>query len=86
MLLVRGLVLGANLNGHSLHVITEEGWIARPLVTMAVQSGPVSCGLWVVAAIAAVLRGYLVTALTEDDLLELRSLIYRHVLYLPSAT
>ncbi|KIK01824.1 hypothetical protein K443DRAFT_122207 [Laccaria amethystina LaAM-08-1] len=40
MLLVRGLVLGANLNGHSLHVITEEGWIARPLVTMAVQSGP----------------------------------------------
>jgi len=68
MLLVRNLVLGANLNGHSLHIITEEGWTARPVVTSAVQSGPISCGLWVVASIAAVLRGYHFTGLTEEDM------------------
>jgi len=66
-------------------VITEEGWTVRPIVTSALQSGPVSCGLWVVAGIAAILRGYHLTGLTEEDMKDLRSLLYRHVLYLPSA-
>ena len=85
MSLIRSLVLGANLNGHHLHVITEEGWTARPVVTSAVQSGPVSCGLWVIAGIAAVLRGYHFTGLTEEDMHSLWSSLYRHVVYLPSA-
>lgn len=83
--LVKNLVLAANLNGHRLHVITEEGWTARPVITSALQSGPVSCGLWVVASIAAILRGYHLTGLSEDDMKNLRSLLYHHVLYLPSA-
>ena len=84
MALVRELVLAANMNGHPLHVITEEGWTAQPIVTAPLQTGPVSCGLWVLVGIAAVLQGYHLPSLTESDMLTLRHSLYRHVFYLPS--
>ena len=86
MALVRELVLAANMNGHPLHVVTEEGWTARPIVTTPLQTGPVSCGLWVLAAIAAVLRGYHLPPLVESDMPSLRHSLYRHILYLPSVS
>ena len=41
-----------------------------------------SCGLWVLAVIAAVLRGCHMTSLVEDDMGDLRRAILRHVIYL----
>ena len=55
MLLITWLVLASNLEGHPLHIITEEGWSAQPLLLHAVQNDHYSCGLWVLACIAAVL-------------------------------
>ena len=46
----------------------------------------VSCGLWVLAAIAAVLRGYHLPSLVESDMPSLRHSLYRHILYLPSVS
>ena len=85
MALVRELVLAANLNGHPLHVVTEEGWTARPIVTAPLQTGPVSCSLWVLAGIAAILQGHHLPSLTKSDMLTLHRSLYRQVLYLPSA-
>ncbi|EDR03522.1 uncharacterized protein LACBIDRAFT_331574 [Laccaria bicolor S238N-H82] len=38
MLLITRLVLASNHNGHPLHIITEEGWSAQPLLLHAVQN------------------------------------------------
>ena len=80
MALVRELVLAANMNGHPVHVVTEEGWTAQPIVTAPLQMGPVSCGLWILVGIAAVLQGYHLPSLTESDMLTPRHSLYRHVL------
>ncbi|EDQ98442.1 uncharacterized protein LACBIDRAFT_335960 [Laccaria bicolor S238N-H82] len=68
MLLITCLVLASNHEGHPLHVITEEGWTTQPLLLNAVQKDAFSCGLWVLAAIAAVLRGCHITGLKEGEI------------------
>ena len=82
MAFITSLVLCSNSEGHALHVITEEGWTARPLLTQAVQSNSYDCGLWVLAAIAAVLRGKHTTGLVEGDMGVLRQELLRNILYL----
>lgn len=84
MLLVTRLVLVANRNNRPLHVVTEEGWTARPVVVNARQTNGVDCGLWVLAAIAAVLSGYHTTGLEEGDMARLRYLLLQHLLRLPT--
>ena len=83
MLLITRLVLASNREGHPLHIITEEGWTAQPLLLDAVQNDSFSCGLWVLAGIAAVLRGCHVTGLKEGELETFRQALVRHVYALP---
>ena len=83
MLLITRLVLASNREGHPLHIITEEGWTAQPLLLDAVQNDSFSCGLWVLAGIAAVLRGCHVTGLKEGELKTFRQALVRHVYALP---
>ena len=82
MLLITRLVLTSNREGHLLHIITEEGWSAQPLLQHAVQNDHYSCGLWVLACIAAVLQGSHTTGLKERELPEFRHSLLRHILSL----
>jgi Ulp1 family protease len=82
MTLIERMVLLANRNGHPLHVITEN-WIAQPVSVHVRQTNSHDCGVWVLACIAAVLRGYHVTGLTEDDMVSVRKYIADFVCSLP---
>lgn len=82
MLLITRLVLASNKEGHPLHVVTEEGWSSQPLLLQGVQNDHYSCGLWVLAGIAAVLRGCHVTGITEGELPDFRQAVLRHILNL----
>ena len=82
MHLITQLVLASNRNGQPLHVDTKESWTARPLLLGATQTLSYSCGLWVLAVIAAVLRGCHMTSLVEDHMGDLRRAILWHVIYL----
>ena len=81
MTFIRMLVLCSNTEGHPLHIITEEGWKACPLLTHAVQSNSYDCGLWILAAIAAALHGKHMT-LVEGDMRAFRQELLRNILYL----
>jgi len=48
------------------------------------QTNGVDCSLCVLAAIAAKLRGYQVTALREEDMVMLRALLYNFISLLPN--
>ncbi|EJD33615.1 cysteine proteinase [Auricularia subglabra TFB-10046 SS5] len=60
-------------------------WDSRPLVDMVApfQRGAVDCGLWVLAIVAASIRGFRTTALREEDMpnfrLYLSCLIRKHI-------
>lgn len=82
MLLINRLVLASNQEGHPLHVITEEGWSAQPLLLHGVQKDHFSCGVWVLASIAAVLRGCHVTGIREREIQDFRHLLLRHIMNL----
>ncbi|EMD38084.1 hypothetical protein CERSUDRAFT_48992 [Gelatoporia subvermispora B] len=60
-----------------LHPHPRE-WRARPLLTSAVQNNGIDCGVWVLATMAAQLRGYHITSLEEGDLPQFR----RYLCYL----
>lgn len=82
MAFITSLVLCSNREGHPLHIITEEGWTAQPLLAQAVQSNSYDCGLWVLAAIAAVLRGKHTTGLVESEIGVFRQALLRNIVYL----
>ncbi|KAG6839934.1 hypothetical protein C0991_010226 [Blastosporella zonata] len=84
--LIEKLVINANRHGHPLHVVTEEGWTARPVLLHSSQSNGYDCGLWVLATISAVLCGYHSSGLVESDMPNLRSYLLRHILALPVYT
>ncbi|OCH93070.1 hypothetical protein OBBRIDRAFT_863019 [Obba rivulosa] len=48
--------------------IPSGDWRIRPLLTSSVQSNGSDCGVWILAAIAARLRGFDTTALREKDI------------------
>ncbi|KAG6907112.1 hypothetical protein DXG01_010488 [Tephrocybe rancida] len=80
---IERLVVNANRHGHELHVVTEEGWTARPVLLRPCQTNGYDCGVWVLATIAAVLCGFHCSGLLESDMQALQSLILRHILALP---
>jgi hypothetical protein len=84
MTLIIRMVSLANRNGHPLHV-TTEGWTARPLSIDIRQTNTYDCGVWVLACIAAVLRGYHVTGCLEEDMLALRNILVKLICNLPIA-
>jgi hypothetical protein len=84
MTLIIRMVSLANRNSHPLHVVTE-GWTARPVSTCALQTNHFDCGVWVLACVAAVLRGCHVTGCTEEDMFAVRSHLVKLICNLPEA-
>jgi hypothetical protein len=88
----------AAAHGHSIDV-TESGWTASPTSVSlffelnntftdnyqvdCLQTNGYDCGVWVLASIAAVLRGFDVTGFSETDIPWFRQFIMYHVLSLP---
>ncbi|RDB15037.1 Ubiquitin-like-specific protease ESD4 [Hypsizygus marmoreus] len=83
MQFITRLVLAANRNFKHLPIIVEEGWTAQPVTVQPCQTNGYDCGLWVLATIAAVLRGYHATGCSEAQMESLRQLIYQHIIGLP---
>ncbi|KAG0706003.1 hypothetical protein DFH29DRAFT_980719 [Suillus ampliporus] len=83
MKLIGRLILLARKYQH--HVPVDlEGWVARPLNIQPLQTNNYDCGVWVLAAIIAVLRGRHVTGVREADIGDLRYYLSMLVLSLPS--
>ncbi|KIK11113.1 hypothetical protein PISMIDRAFT_123271, partial [Pisolithus microcarpus 441] len=49
-----------------------------------IQTNGYDCGLWVLAQIAAVLRGCEITGLREEDMIMFRKFLYIQVLRIPT--
>ncbi|KIK14419.1 hypothetical protein PISMIDRAFT_117052, partial [Pisolithus microcarpus 441] len=48
------------------------------------QTNGYDCGLWVLAQIAAMLRGYKITGLREEDMIRFQRFLYMQVLCIPA--
>ncbi|KAJ7482778.1 hypothetical protein FB451DRAFT_1129761 [Mycena latifolia] len=85
MILITRMVVLANRHKHPLHVSTEEEtWIARPLFTGEPrQSNGHDCGLWVLCVMAAILRGYTNTGVSEAQMPYVRQLFSDRVFTMP---
>ncbi|KAG1719196.1 uncharacterized protein EDB91DRAFT_1031320, partial [Suillus paluster] len=59
-----------------------QGWKARPLILKPLQTNGYNCGVWVLAGIMAVLQGFHLTGLREDDMESFWHLLYCLVLNL----
>ncbi|KIK11678.1 hypothetical protein PISMIDRAFT_19325 [Pisolithus microcarpus 441] len=59
-------------------------WMAFPVLLHAIQTNGYDCGLWVLAQIAAVLRGCEITGLREEDMIMFRKFLYIQVLRIPT--
>ncbi|KAJ7573032.1 hypothetical protein C8J56DRAFT_805348 [Mycena floridula] len=84
--LIRFLVDSANRNGFSL-MVPVDTWQVQPLVnsTNPLQRNSVDCGVWVLAAIFAVLQGKeTIGGISEGDMDAVRQCILQGVLNLPS--
>lgn len=81
-MLVDKLMKAAIDNGHSYSPLDHE-WLGNPLIEHSVQTTGYSCGLWVLALIGAILRGYHLPSVREGDLPRFRELLYRRALTLP---
>ncbi|KAF8124776.1 hypothetical protein EV363DRAFT_1177524 [Boletus edulis] len=55
-------------------------WIARPVELQPMQTNGYDCGVWVLAVIAAVLRGFDMTGLREKDIQSFRSYLHSMVI------
>ena len=62
----------------------QDEWVIQPLITAPVQTTMFSCGLWVLAAVAAILRGHHTTGVCEREIAEFRMLLYKWSLTLPA--
>lgn len=85
MRLITRLVLMANKHQEPCRVITE-GWTAKPLCISPVQTNGYDCGVWVLAAIAAVLQGYHAPGIAEAQVRLFRHELYRAVMAQPVYT
>jgi hypothetical protein len=80
---VTGLIGQANDHGHALPS-SPQPWDIRTVTPRLLQTSTYDCGLWVLAAIAAVLAGRHLPGLKEEDMGGFRSQLYHLVLSLPS--
>lgn len=60
-----------------------DAWSARPVVTHPVQSNDYDCGLWCLAQIAAILRGFDFTGLCEQDMPAFRHYLHELIVRIP---
>ncbi|TFK57975.1 cysteine proteinase, partial [Pluteus cervinus] len=82
MTLLARLTMIAQNRGMTMDV-PHEGWSVYPVVTRPLQHNDYDCGVWVLAFVASVLRGFDHTGITEAGLSRLRYYLYCHVLQLP---
>jgi hypothetical protein len=81
--LVKCLVEQANAHGHPLQSHMGSTWDIQMLTSQPLQTSTISCGLWVLATIGAVLSGKHVTGMTEADMVPFRTILLQRVLTLP---
>ncbi|KII90983.1 hypothetical protein PLICRDRAFT_67778, partial [Plicaturopsis crispa FD-325 SS-3] len=72
MELVQRMATLANDHGYPLSVNATE-WTAHPVSDCAHQTNGYDCGLWVLASIVSIFRGYHATGLLEADMVWFRS-------------
>ncbi|KAJ7573823.1 hypothetical protein C8J56DRAFT_1065738 [Mycena floridula] len=75
----------AKSQGQMLHFPSNH-WSVSPNILIPVQQNGYDCGIWVLAWISAVLRGFWTSDLVESRLPQLRSLLYNACLYIPAVT
>ncbi|KAI0694292.1 hypothetical protein C8T65DRAFT_711030 [Cerioporus squamosus] len=79
--LIFRLIRLAQEAGHEVPLAAMEGrWKAYPLVHRPMQTNGYDCGVWVLACIAAVLRGFHSVSLAEKDIAEFRGRLLALVL------
>ncbi|KAG2753127.1 hypothetical protein P692DRAFT_20723577 [Suillus brevipes Sb2] len=71
---------------HSGVQIDLNGWKTQAINVKPCQSNTYDCGLWVLAAMTAVLRGRHITNLQEEQMSDWRHYICSMVLSLPART
>ncbi|KAF8335661.1 hypothetical protein F5887DRAFT_832660, partial [Amanita rubescens] len=65
--------LGQIARENGKQVVEQDGqWTAHPISTSRVQRNGFDCGVWVLAVVAAVLRGYHMPAISHDDIAQFR--------------
>ncbi|KAG2021067.1 sentrin-specific protease [Coprinopsis cinerea AmutBmut pab1-1] len=77
------LVIASNAHGFPLPIVVEEGWSASPVTLSPLQSNSYDCGVWTLACIASLLRGFHLPAITENEVHLFRHILLQHVLALP---
>lgn len=85
MTLVVRLLTIAGANGHEIAQLDFQGWKAHPVMVRSVQTNSYDCGIWVLAGIWAVLRGFEVTSHTEASISRVRFSLLVAILALPTA-
>ncbi|KAG1749430.1 hypothetical protein EDB19DRAFT_1679681 [Suillus lakei] len=70
---------------HSGVQIDLEGWKVRALNINPCQTNSYDCGVWILAAMIAVLRGRHVTGLHEEQMSNLRHYLRSLVLSIPAS-
>ena len=76
MILIQRLQQTAKDMGQPLTTEEEGEWTAQPIVSAQLQHNGVDCGVWVLAVVAAVLRGYFMTSVSEKEMAQLRTLLH----------
>ncbi|KAJ7587929.1 hypothetical protein C8J56DRAFT_1049993 [Mycena floridula] len=79
MVVVHRLTRLAQSHGHDLVVETDGAWTATPLINEAIQTNGHDCGLWILAGISSVLRGYTRPGLSEKEMPQFRKLLLAQV-------
>ncbi|KAG2739058.1 hypothetical protein P692DRAFT_20756820 [Suillus brevipes Sb2] len=82
MKLVCRLLMIARQREKEVHV-NLDGWVARPLTVKSLQTNGYDCGVWILAAMIAVLRGRHITRLQEDEMSDLRYYLRARILSIP---
>jgi Ulp1 family protease len=72
--LVSRMVSVAQMRGHTIQVPTDH-LTARPVCVQPLQTNGYDCGVWVLANIAAVLRGYDAADMREESIIFMRRFV-----------
>ncbi|EFI27809.1 hypothetical protein CC1G_14732 [Coprinopsis cinerea okayama7 len=80
---VNHLVHAAEIHQHRIGLGAGEHWEINPASTRELQEDSISGGLWVLAQIAAILRGFHTTQLAQVHLPAFRAFVYHHMLLIP---
>ncbi|KAG1735673.1 uncharacterized protein EDB91DRAFT_1348200 [Suillus paluster] len=83
MKLVCRLLVVAHQRDKQVH-IDLDGWVARPLTVKPLQTNGYDCGVWILAAMIAVLCGRHITRLQEEEMSDLRYYLRARVLSIPA--